>query len=427
MYAKSTTSQVSSYDGGDAPVRATALDTGFLQHLRTCCDMAGVALIGPDRRWIAAEGAVPPSHLPAAMFGPTGNVFFRDDPHAPFLLIVPVPALELDRPLWLLLWDVVAPLALDAARLQIRVTELVAHAAMGHQRALQLQRLQLLERASQTARIGMWSCTLPGGLLTWTDGVYDLFELQRGSRIDREAILRMYVPESAARMNALRTQAIATLGDFHLDAEIVTTTGKHRWMRITAAVEGINGQARLLLGMKQDITEEKLLSERMRHLAETDALTGLANRSIFQSRLDDLHGRHGGNAVGALLLVDLDNFKSINDELGHVQGDACLVEMARRLRHCCPQSALLARIGGDEFAILTDAGASEDLEGLSRSIIAAFSRPFALGGAQRVIGASIGIALRAQHDADTLYRNADTALYRAKAAGRGTWQVFHQS
>lgn len=396
----------------------------FLERLRRHTGMAGVALLGRGAQWLEVAGETPPTGISPDLLGSCGQIAASPDPAARFFIVVPVPTIDPEKPRWLLLWDTAPRSDSTAHMLLARLTELVSHAAMERRRAFEVHRQHLIERASATARIGIWSCSLPDEKLAWTDGVYDLFELPRGSEIDRAQILRMYTPESARRMQELRAHAIATLGDFNFDAEIITTSGQRRWMRITATVDGVDGKARRIFGMKQNITEEKLLAERTRRLAETDALTGLANRSLFQARLDDLHGVISGSPVDALLLVDLDRFKSINDELGHAQGDACLIEAGRRLIACCPQGTLVARIGGDEFAILTDANARLDGDALCAAIISAFERPFQLAGQARHIGASLGIARRGDHDADTLYRNADTALYQAKSAGRGTWRRF---
>ncbi|MDV3253664.1 sensor domain-containing diguanylate cyclase [Devosia sp. BK] len=327
------------------------------------------------------------------------------------------------RPLWIVLWDIRRRNEVAQQILLLRVAELVGQSAMAGRRAAERRRQNLLERASATARIGIWSCSLPDQRITWTNGVYDLFELPRGSLVDRDTSLKMYVPESAAQMQALRTEAIATCGDFNFDAEIITAKGNPRWMRITATVDGVDGKARRIFGMKQNITEEKHMADRMRALAETDVLTGLANRSRFNAWLEDLHGQRNGVPVGALILIDLDNFKAINDTLGHAQGDTCLIKAGERLRECAPPGALVARIGGDEFAILTDGREHTDMDSLSRTIIGAFRQSIQLGTHEHSIGASLGIAMRGGQDADTLYHDADAALYAAKSAGRGTWRV----
>ena len=137
----------------------------------------------------------------------------------------------------------------------------------------------------------MWQCDLSDNKLFWTNGVYDIFEISRTTPVTRELTLGFYKPESRVAMEAARAQAIANCTDFSINVEIVTATGKERWMRLTGAVESRNGVAHRIFGMKQDITEEKLLGDQTRYLAEFDVMTGLANRAQFQSYLQDL-GRH---------------------------------------------------------------------------------------------------------------------------------------
>jgi diguanylate cyclase (GGDEF)-like protein len=397
----------------------------FLGRVRRLGECAGAGLRETDR-WIAHEGVLPRSDLPLSLFQDFAQVFPQGtQSYDAFLLIAPIPTIDKIRPLWLVLWDTRPRSEISSYILLARVTELVGQAAMAARRAAEHHRQCLLERASATARIGIWSCTLPNGQLTWTNGVYDLFELPRGSLIDRDTVLKMYTPESAKQMQALRAQAIATCGDFNFDAQIITAKGNRRWMRITATVDGIDGKARRIFGMKQNITEQKHMAERMRILAQTDALTGLANRSLFNAWLEDLHGQRNGVPVGFLILIDLDDFKAINDTLGHAYGDTCLIKTGERLRQCAPPGALVARIGGDEFAILTDGRDPVDVERLSMTIIGALAHPVKLGMQQHRVGASLGVAMRVAQDADTLYHDADAALYAAKSAGRGTWRLFN--
>jgi len=407
-----------------APLGTSSSAQGFLQRLRQLTGMAGAGLATAGMRWLEIDGTSPPTGIAVGLLGAAGHTALTNDPIARFVVTVPVPGIDPSKLSWLLLWDSQARTDAEANLLLARVTELVGHAAMDRRRAAELHRRYLIERASATARIGIWSCSLPDEQLSWSDGVYDLFELPRGSAVSRLQALQMYAPHSRRRMQALRAHAIRTLGDFNFDAEIITAKGKHRWMRITATVDGAHGQARRIFGMKQDVTEEKLLAERTRRMAETDALTGLANRSLFQARLDDLRNRDQAKPVGALILIDLDCFKSINDTLGHAQGDACLIEAGHRLAACCAPGTLVARIGGDEFAIITGQGAGPEPETICASIVEAFREPFMLGGNPHRIGASIGMARNTGTDAEALYRNADTALYQAKSAGRGTWRPY---
>ena len=397
---------------------------GFLRRLRNLTGMAGAGLVSSGMHWLDYDGVPPATGITADSLRASGYAALNDDPLAKFVMAVPLPSIDLARLHWLLLWDHEPRSEATSNLMLARVTELVGHAAMDRRRSAEQHRQYLVERASATARIGIWSCTLPEETLSWSNGVYDLFELPRGSAVSREQILKMYAPHSRRHMQALRKQAINTLGDFNFDAEITTATGKQRWMRITATVDGVNGRARRIFGMKQDVTEEKLLAERTRRMAETDALTGLANRSLFQSRLDDLRDNPQAKSIGALILIDLDRFKMINDTLGHAQGDACLIEAGRRLTSCSAPGALVARIGGDEFAIVTGHNTTPRPEDLCADIVDAFREPFLFGGQPYQIGSSIGMARNTGQDAEALYRNADTALYQAKSSGRGTWRQF---
>ena len=289
--------------------------------------------------------------------------------------------------------------------------------------AVEEHRRNLFDRASATARIGIWQCNLGDSSVIWTNGVYDLFEIPRNTPVTRQSTLKLYTEASRLEMEAARAAAIASCSDFALDCEIVTMTGKRRWMRLTGAVESRDGVAYRIFGMKQDITEEKLMADRTRYLAEFDAMTGLANRSLFQSglaRLDD-----GGKGVSALLLVDLDGFKQVNDTYGHAVGDECLKEAAQRLIESCGNADLVARIGGDEFAVLLGADVSpEEAAALARHIVGMIGRPMLRGGHRLTLGASVGVAHYRGGTSDDLFREADIALYAAKAAGRNTSRAY---
>ena len=174
-----------------------------------------------------------------------------------------------------------------------------------------------------------------------------------------------------------------------------------------------------------DITERKRADAKIAEMATRDELTGLANRSLFRNRLDQALSRaqRFGESF-ALLTLDLDRFKEINDTRGHPAGDAVLKEVARRLSFCVHHSHVVARLGGDEFAILQNAARSEeDSADLARRIIKAMTLPIALAGQNIDVGISIGIA-RAPRDGagyDQLMTAADRALYQAKKWGTNTY------
>jgi len=177
----------------------------------------------------------------------------------------------------------------------------------------------------------------------------------------------------------------------------------------------------------EDITKRREAEEKIVYLAWHDVLTGLANRALFQERLDQalaLAKRGNGFAV---LFIDLDGFKAVNDTYGHPLGDSLIRAVAGRLREALRDGDTIARLGGDEFAILQlgVAGQTETTT-VARRIVEAISKPFELDGHQVTVGASIGIAMAPADGVDPveLMKHADLALYRSKHDGRGIWRFF---
>ncbi|MFK4726757.1 diguanylate cyclase (GGDEF)-like protein [Bradyrhizobium niftali] len=177
----------------------------------------------------------------------------------------------------------------------------------------------------------------------------------------------------------------------------------------------------------EDITEWLEAQAKISHMARHDALTGLPNRVLFHEQLEQGLRRAGSGDQLAVLCLDLDHFKDINDSLGHPIGDALLKEVGRRLRATVGESDTVARLGGDEFSVV-QIGRSEEAaaRSLAGRLVEAISAPYEIDGHQIVIGVSIGISLSPQDgsDPDELLKNADLALYRAKADGRGTYRFF---
>lgn len=178
----------------------------------------------------------------------------------------------------------------------------------------------------------------------------------------------------------------------------------------------------------RDVTEQQEASRQLTHLAFHDPLTGLANRALFMDRLEQALARVRRHpAIIAVIYLDLDYFKTINDSLGHAAGDQLLVSAARRLETCLRPADTVARFGGDEFTILVeDLAARADAERVVQRIVQHFAAPFILDGERRTITTSAGIAITADPHARAadLLRQADAALYRAKIAGRSRYTVF---
>ena len=206
--------------------------------------------------------------------------------------------------------------------------------------------------------------------------------------------------------------------------------GSWAWIlaRGKVVARGAAGVPLRIVGTHIDLTARKQAEARISHMARHDALTDLPNRTLFRERLEQRLAevrRQGGQA--ALLCLDLDQFKTINDTLGHAAGDALLREVGQRIRAVLRVEDTPARLGGDEFAILL--GGSEHLgtaASLAERLVEAVREPVHLGEQQVGVGVSIGIALAPDHglDADALLKRADLALYRAKHEGRNTYRFF---
>ena len=187
------------------------------------------------------------------------------------------------------------------------------------------------------------------------------------------------------------------------------------------------GRPQSSVGVIIDVTEQRSVEQRLAHLAHHDPLTDLPNRTLFRIRLDDCLSRAMEGVECAILCLDLDHFKDVNDTLGHPVGDALLCAVAARLQSLSRPSDTVARLGGDEFAIvLSPLRMEADLTVFAKGIVAALSAPYAIDGHRLVVGTSIGIAIAPDHglDADRLLRNADMALYAAKSEGRGRHCFF---
>src|SRR6202012_1156073 len=188
-----------------------------------------------------------------------------------------------------------------------------------------------------------------------------------------------------------------------------------------------NDQPAILLAL-MDITERKRAEARLAFLAQHDGLTGLPNRNLLRQQMDEilLHSRRSAEKV-AVLVLGLDNFKSVNDTLGHGVGDKLLRGVAKRLRSTLREEDVLARLNSDEFAIIqTGMSRPEDAVLLSRRLLEAIGDPYLLDGHSVVIGATIGIAMAPGDgdDSEKLLKNADMALSRAKTESRGTFSFF---
>ncbi len=199
--------------------------------------------------------------------------------------------------------------------------------------------------------------------------------------------------------------------------------------RSVSGVKDEDGKIVNFIVVFSDITQQKEHEERIHYLAHHDALTGLANRSLFQQRLDQAIQRaaRSGGAKAAMMFIDLDHFKAVNDSLGHAYGDELLIKVSARIHECVRKTDTVARFGGDEFAVLLDEiNDASDVASIAKKIIERLASAFKIADHQVFVSASIGISFHPDdgQQAPVLIKNADAAMYAAKEQGRNNYQFF---
>lgn len=298
-----------------------------------------------------------------------------------------------------------------------------------HRRGIQpLTDGRLVAQAAALVGMSAWCFDLDKQGLEWTDGVFDIFGIPRDVYVERGDTVSLYCEGSRETMERLRAQAIRDRSSFSMEAEIRQPGGALRWIRLTAATHVENGRAVMLYGMKQDITQERQQWQQLRRMAENDALTGLGNRARFHAEFLDLPaGSEALARIGALAIFDLNNFKEINDRWGHAAGDACIARFGQRLASAFPQARLVARIGGDEFAmLLPETLPAFSAESALRRRMSTLIRSVDWHGTSIPVGVSVGLAFtggEGRRTPEEIFAAADLALYSAKKSGTSILRV----
>jgi len=314
--------------------------------------------------------------------------------------------------------------------IQARDAKLVSHDRLARSEAS-------LAHAQQLARVGSFEWR-KGEPEYWSGEMYRILGLQAGSVAPGFQTFLERIPEEERGEIRARMVAFAKAGGaMSHEMRIVRADGAERIIRTQLEAEhDASGTAVLVRGTMQDITEQRETEARIRALAYFDSLTGLPNRVQFREQVARALRRaeRGGAGRVAVMFLDLDRFKHINDSLGHPVGDELLKEVARRLAACLRVgdevgrgSHSTARLGGDEFTVLlTGMRSAEDAARVAARIVEALARPYAIQGHELFISASVGIAVHPDDgtDVDTLLKNADVALYYAKDLGRNNYQFY---
>jgi diguanylate cyclase (GGDEF)-like protein/PAS domain S-box-containing protein len=274
---------------------------------------------------------------------------------------------------------------------------------------------------------GVFRSTLDGRILECNESFARIFGYASPEEALHKPALDFYLHPGDRKTFLTRLSERHTVNNHEMCAR--RRDGTPVWVLENATlVEGPDGARSLIEGTVIDITDRKRAEEQVKHLAFHDALTGLPNRLLLNDRLTiALAHAHRSRQKLAILYLDLDRFKVINDSLGHTVGDELLRRVAERLRACIRAGDTVARLGGDEFVILvTRISSDADADTIAQKILAAVRLPFGVGQRDFFLSTSVGVSLYPTDgiDAETLIQNADTAMYRAKEQGRDNYQLY---
>jgi diguanylate cyclase (GGDEF)-like protein/PAS domain S-box-containing protein len=289
-----------------------------------------------------------------------------------------------------------------------------------------------LRLAMDAAQLGMWYWECDTDRFTYSEGLNALFGRPEDSPlVDYRVLKERLHAEDRELFDATMRHAVKQGEDFQVDYRVVWPDGSVHWVTNRGQVHrGPDGRAQRVIGVAMNITERKLAEQRIAHMAHHDALTGLPNRVLLRDRIQQAIAQaHRAGSQLAVLFLDLDRFKTINDSLGHQLGDRLLQSVASRILVCVREGDTVSRVGGDEFVIVIPGiGAASDASAVASKMLEVLATAFHLHGNDLHVAASIGISLYPADgsDAETLMRNADTAMYHAKDSGRANFQFFTQ-
>lgn len=239
-------------------------------------------------------------------------------------------------------------------------------------------------------------------------------------------------PEFAKIYHAKDNELFENGGEQEYESQVINTLGATRDVIFNKAVfTDSSGAVNGLIGAVLDITERKKAEEQIKHMATHDLLTDLPSLRLAKDRLSSaLNIARRYKKAAAVMFIDLDGFKTVNDTLGHDAGDYVLKEVAQRMISCVRETDTVARVGGDEFLIIaTEINAPENASQIAEKVIQLVSRPVIFNGQQAIVGASIGIALFPgdSEDMDQLIKQADEAMYRVKNAGKNGFRFVNSA
>ncbi len=289
------------------------------------------------------------------------------------------------------------------------------------------------KRSQYFASIGTWDWAIDTDQLFWSEAIYAMFGFQPGEITPSYALFCTCVhPDDREQVRRGELRCIETGQNHDEEYRVVWPDGSVHWLRETGnVVKDASGQAIKMMGVVRDITEEKACASQLEQLARHDPLTGLPNRLLLEEHLAQalLRARVSETRV-ALVFIDLNGFKQINDAFGHTVGDKLLIHTAQRLQQKLRESDLVARLGGDEFVLIIEGltqskGLDAEAQLISQKIFQQLAQPIQLDTASHQVDASIGIAIFPDHGptSDSLIHIADQAMYAAKRSGNNQYRL----
>jgi len=284
-----------------------------------------------------------------------------------------------------------------------------------------------LSQAERIVGVGSWRYDLRDGTLDWSDHVFSIYGLPPGPAPDFATAMSAYPPDGQVELARLIERSSVEGEPFDFESAFDALDGTRKCVRAMGEPQRVDGAIVALVGVFQDITEGHERERRLRHSAGTDVLTGLPNRRAFETHLAEAFAAaRCGDAPLALLLLDLDGFKAVNDTLGHDAGDEVLRTVAGQLRDGTLGYCFAARLGGDEFVVLLtrprDCAAAE---AVIRTVIETVGTSVAREGVRARVGVTVGAAILDERidSPQELLRRADVALYAGKRDRRGTGRI----
>ena len=290
---------------------------------------------------------------------------------------------------------------------------------------------ETLRLAAELTNLGLWEFYTETAELIWDETTRRAYGVPLEGPVDYDTFITRIHPDDRVRVDkvARKFTTPGSTGQFFTEYRIIRADdGEERWLRVNGESLTDNEGRTRFVGTTLDITDSKLAEQRIRHASQRDPLTGLPNRALLFEYCEHLLAiAQRTRSGGALLFIDLDRFKPINDVHGHDIGDQVLKQVARRLVSCTRQEDVVGRLGGDEFVVALPH--PDDVHGpatVARNIVERISEPYYVGELQLQLSPSIGISLYPRHgtDLDTLIKCADAAMYDAKKAGRKRYRFY---